>query len=152
MITPRAVQMTTMTSQNRLSLMRNDSFMERCFPLGPIAVSSYPMVSATPRFSKELVRRLLQNGLRRCRVIVLRLGHHQPKPERGDSGNAGQGQKGATIARSLNDHPTDGIAARRPDTGGSADRAVCDIEAAGAAGQIGHDEDREHTKNTRPDA
>src|SRR5262249_60698218 len=99
MITPRAVQMTTMTSQNRLSLMRNDSFMERCFPLGPIAVSSYPMVSATPRFSKELVRRLLQNGLRRCRVIVLRLGHDQLKPQRGVSITAGQVPEGATDVR-----------------------------------------------------
>src|ERR687888_1396838 len=113
-------------------------------------VSSCPMVSTTPRFSKKLVRWRLQNGLRRCRVIVPGLGHHQPKPERGKSGNAGQGQKGATIACSLDDHPTDGITQRRPNAGGRADRAICEVEATGAAGQIGHDEDREHTKNAGP--
>src|SRR5437870_12446978 len=112
----------------------------------------YSMVSATPRFSKEPARRRLRNGPRRCRVIFPRLGHHQPKPEGGEGGDAGQGKKGAIIARSLDNHPTDGIAERCPNASGSTDRAVCDVEAAGTASEIGHDEDREHTKDTRPDA
>src|SRR6266704_5058985 len=112
----------------------------------------YSMVSATPRFSKEPARRRLRNGPRRCRVVFPRLGHHQPKPEGSEGGNAGQGKKGATIARSLDDHPTDGITQPRPNAGGRADRAICNVEAARTAGQIGHNEDREHPKDTRPDA
>src|SRR6266851_8497822 len=106
------------------------------------------MVSATSRFSKESARRRLQNGPRRCRAVVPRLGHHQPKPAGGEGGNASQGKKGTIIARSLDDHATDGIAQRRPNAGGSADRAVCDVETASTAGEIGHNEDREHTKDT----
>src|SRR5712691_8191706 len=110
------------------------------------------MVSATPRFSKEPARRRLRNEPLRGRVVVPRLRHHQPKPAGGEGGNASQGKKGTIIARNLDDHATDGIAQRRPNAGGSADRAVCDVETASAAGEISHNEDREHTKDTRPDA
>ena len=84
--------------------------------------------------------------------MVPGLGHHQPKPERGKSGNAGQGQKGATIACSLDDHPTDGITQRRPNAGGRADRAIGDVEAAGAAGEIGHNNYGQHAEDAGPDA
>src|SRR2546427_451932 len=123
--------------QSRVTLEESWSIQQRFPMFGSDRGSLLPIVSATPRFSKEPAWRRLRNEPQRGRVVVPRLGHHEPKPERGEGGNTGQGQKGAIIAHCLDNHPTDGIAQRRPDAGGRADRAVSDVEAASAAGEIG---------------
>src|SRR5262249_40872501 len=121
-------------SQAGQGTLTEDGTIQQRFPTFGANSGQLIMVSATPRVSKEPARKPLRNG-------SLRLGHHETKPERGEGGNTRQGKKGAIITRRLDNHATDGVAQRCANAGGGANCAVCEVEAAGAAGEISHHED-----------